>query len=76
METTEYGGTKVYDFFGPSSFFPISEPGDHGELCDTDRLLSTYLVALHPAPAPVWPGFGCSVWPCRIHSLVTQKASR
>ena len=43
--TTEYGGTKVYDFFGPSSFFPMSEPDDRSKPCDTVRVLSTYLAA-------------------------------
>ena len=75
MGTMEYGGTKVYDFFGPSSFFPISEPEDRSKPCDTDRVFSTYPAALHPAPALVWPGFECWVWLCRIHSLVARKAS-
>lgn len=28
MDGGDYGETQVYDFFGPSSFFPISEPDD------------------------------------------------
>lgn len=29
IEGGDYGGTQVYDFFGPSSFFPMSVPDNH-----------------------------------------------
>jgi hypothetical protein len=75
MDGSNYGGTLVYDFFGPSSFFPISEPDNWYKRCDTDKVMLMYLGALRPAPAPVWTVFGHWEWPCRIHNLAARRAS-
>ena len=76
VEEPQMGSGGVYDFFGPSSFFPMSEPDIWRERCGTDGAITTYLGVSRPAPAPVWTRFGHWGWPCRIHNLVTRKASR